>query len=93
MVFNTAVAEVTKDIYKALKGMLWKRAEDDDKVVLPGAAIGQADLQIIIGSGTNYESVESYNQNSVTRTVLVGVKKAKSNTLYLKLQIVFEAPQ
>jgi hypothetical protein len=45
----------------------------------PSVAIGQTDLQIIIGSGNNYEKVESRN-NRVTRTVLVGVKNHNRNS-------------
>ena len=54
--------------------------------------IGSNDLQIIIGSGNNYETTaESDNQNRVIRSVLVGVKNRNLNRyisnckLYVKL--------
>ena len=52
--------------------------------------LGSTDLQIIIGSGNNYETIESSSQR-VTRTVLVGVKNHNRNRyisnckLYVKL--------
>jgi hypothetical protein len=73
------------DIQQSQRDMIGNQQRES-----PPQRIGQTDLQIIIGSGTNYEKVE-IGQNRVTKSVLIGVKNTNPNrylsncNLYVKL--------
>jgi len=74
-----------------LERFLWSRYSSLPHLAAPPQQIGQDDLQIIIGSGANYERTESDNQNRIIKSVFVGVKNQNGNTfiancnLYMKL--------